>query len=128
MNNKENINKRLVLTLSGKLAVFGLILGGVGILTLFLTGWINQSIPVGTIILLAEAALIGFGRWRWSLIVTEIMTLFIFIMGFIAPGLYDRLSHPAVISAFAGTWMQEIGLVIALISCGAAIKKSKIKK
>ncbi|GLC30309.1 hypothetical protein [Clostridium omnivorum] len=125
MNNKENINKRLQLTSSVKLAVVGLVLGGAGILTLFLTGWINQSVPIGTIILLAEAVLIGFGRWRWTLIVTEIMTLFIFIMGFIAPGLYDRLSHPAVISAFSGTWIQEIGLVIALVACGIAIKESK---
>lgn len=55
------MNKRSPLSLSGWLFVAGLV---------------------------AAAGLIELGRWRWALVVSLILTLFIFVMGFIAPGLF----------------------------------------
>jgi hypothetical protein len=111
------MNNRNPLSLSSKLTVLGLLVAAAGISTLFLTTSVAvPAIPVGPILLLAIAALIGLGRWRWTPIVGVVMSIALLVGALIAPGLFDRLSDPAHVGAFVGTWVQMLGVFTAIIA------------
>ncbi len=114
------MNTRRPLYSEIRLTVISLIIAAIGILILFLTGNIKQAIPVGTILLFVAAGLVAFGQMRWTFIVAFVLSLFIFIMSFIAPGLFDRLTHPTTVGAFVGTWVQELGLLASIFTAGKA--------
>jgi hypothetical protein len=111
------MNNLTKLSLAAKLTILGLVLGAAGISTLFLTNSVSAPpIPIGPILLLAAAALIALGPWRWTPIPGVAISLAILVGAFIAYGLFDRLSHLDQAGAFTGTWIQMVGLIIALIA------------
>src|SRR5690242_18819561 len=101
------MNKPMLQSLAGKLAVSGLILAAIGISTLFLTNSVAvPAIPVGPIVLLLAAGLVALGPWRWAPVVGVVLALAILVGAFVAPGLFDRLSNPGQAGGFVGTWLQ----------------------
>jgi uncharacterized membrane protein len=119
------MNKRMPLADAGKLNVVGLVTAAAGILILFAVLDFPVPVPVGTILLLITAGLVVFGRWRWTPAVGAVLALFfIFVGGFIAPGLFDRLIDPAELGAFVGTWVQMLGLLTAIPAGIAATVQS----
>jgi hypothetical protein len=108
------MNKRTPLSGAGKLTVVGLVAAAAGILILFAVIDFPVPVPVGTILLLIAACLVAFARWRWTPGVGAVVALFIFVGGFIAPGLFDRVTDPAEVGAFVGTWIQMAGLITAI--------------
>jgi len=123
------MSRRPSLSTAGKANVAGLVVGAAGIAILFVSIDFPVPVPVGTILLLLVAALVGLGRWRWTPIVGVLMPLSIFIGaifigGFIAPGLFDRLTQPSEVGAFVGTWVQMPALLVAIIAGLVATKES----
>jgi hypothetical protein len=108
---------RTVQSLAGKLTVIGLVVAAAGISTLFLTSSVAvPPIPIGPILLLLVAGVVALGPWRWTPVVGVIAALFVLGGAFIAPGLFDRLSTPAQLGGFVGTWVQMVGLLTALVA------------
>jgi hypothetical protein len=111
------MNNPSTLSPAGKLTIIGLLITAAGISTLFLTNSVNvPAIPVGPILLLLTATLVALGPWRWTPIAGIALSLFILVGAFIAPGLFDRLSNPAQLGAFAGTAIQMLGIIIAIVA------------
>ena len=108
------MNNLGTLSPAGKLTIIGLLITAAGISTLFLTNSVNvPAIPVGPILLLLTATLVALGPWRWTPIA---LSVFILVGAFIAPGLFDRLSNPAQLGGFAGTAIQMLGIMIAIVA------------
>ena len=89
------------------------------------------TIPPGPIILLAAAAVVAFGRWRWSPAVGLIAALFLSIGGAIATiagnGFSETLGDPGEAGGFAGAVVQIVGLAIALPTGIVAAKRSSVE-
>ncbi|MCA1588397.1 MAG: hypothetical protein LC744_07040 [Chloroflexi bacterium] len=99
---------------AARLNLVGMLAAAVGIAILFFTIDFPVPVPIGTILLLLAAGLVAFGGWRWTTIPAIAVPLFIFVGGFLAGGLLDRMADPAQLGEFAGTWVQMLGLIIAL--------------
>lgn len=111
------MNKLMMLSLPTKLTILGLVLAAVGISTLFLTNSVNvPAVAFGPIILVAVAVLVALGPWRWTPVVGAVVGLGILTGAFIAPGLFDRLGNPGQLGGFVGTWVQIVGLILAVVS------------
>lgn len=111
------MNTRTPLSLGGKLTILGLILAAAGISILFITNSVAvPALAIGPILLLVVAGLVAFGPWRWTPIAGVLVALFILGGAFIAPGLFARLSNPAQLGGFVGTWIQVLGLLTALVA------------
>jgi hypothetical protein len=72
----------------------------------------------GAIILLAGAAVVAFGPWRWSPVVGLVVALFVSIGGVIATiagnGFSETVGNPDAVGGFAGALVQIRGLLIAV--------------
>jgi hypothetical protein len=66
------------------LNVVGLVVAAAGIMIQYVSGVDYPTIPPGPIILLAAAAVVAFGPWRWSSVVGLVAALFLSIGGAIA--------------------------------------------
>lgn len=97
-----------------KLNLIGLVAAAAGIAMLFFTIDFPVPVPIGTILLLVVAGLVAFGSWRWTTIPAVLMPLFIFVGGFLAGGLLERLTATAQLGVFTGTWVQMLGLIVAI--------------
>jgi hypothetical protein len=114
------MRSREPLSRAAKLNVAGLLAAAVGIAILFAVIDFPVPVPVGTILLLVVAGLVVWGRWRWTAVVGVLAPLAILVGGFLAPDLFDRLTHPAQTGAFVGTWVQMVGQVTAIVAGIAA--------
>jgi hypothetical protein len=113
MNNRTPLS----LALASKLTIIGLVVAAAGISTLFLTNSVAVPlIPVGPVLLLLVAGLVALGPWRWTPVVGVVLSLAILVGAFVAPGLFDRLSNPAQVGGFVGTWVQVLGLITAIVA------------
>ncbi|HET7081383.1 MAG TPA: hypothetical protein VFM49_28470 [Chloroflexia bacterium] len=111
------MNNPSALSLAAKLTIIGLLIAAAGISTLFLTNSVNvPAIPVGPILLLLTAGLVALGPWRWTPVVGIALSVALLVGAFIAPGLFDRLSNPAQLGGFAGTAIQMLGIMIAIVA------------
>jgi hypothetical protein len=111
------MNNPSALSLPGKLTIIGLLIAAAGISTLFLTNSVMvPAIPVGPILLLLTAGLVALGPWRWTPIAGVALSVALLVGAFIAPGLFDRLSNPAQPGGFVGTWVQMLGIIIAIVA------------
>lgn len=108
------MNQATPLSAARKLNLLGLLAAAAGVAILFATIDFPVPVPVGTILLLLAAGLVAFGGWRWTVIPAVAVPLFIFVGGFTAGGLIDRLIDPGQLGAFVGTWVQMLGLITAI--------------
>ena len=110
------------------LNVVGLVVAAAGIMIQYVSGVDYPTIPPGAIILLAAAAVVAFGRWRWSPLVGLVAALFLSIGGAIATvvgnGFSETLGGPDEVGSFAGAVIQIVGLSIALPAGIIATKRS----
>lgn len=96
----------------------GLIIAGLGVLTLFLGGLPGfPTVPPGPIIMIGIALIVLLVRWRWIPVVGLIAAVGI-SAGFIptlgdAVGRLTELAHPVLL---AGTVGQTVGLVVAIVA------------
>jgi hypothetical protein len=113
------MDKGIAQSAPGKLNVAGQVLAAGGILMQYFSeveGF--PTIPPGPFILLAAAALVALGPWRWTPLVGVIAPLFVLVGGAIATivnwGAGAPLSDPAEVGGFAGAVIQLLGLVAAI--------------
>ena len=112
------MNKRPSLPAAGKLTVAGLVAAAAGIAIQILSGVDEYpAIPPGLVILLVGAGLIILGaRRRWSPLLGVAVAGFILFGTFVTPGTAERLTRPDAAGAFAGTAVQMLGLIVALLA------------
>jgi hypothetical protein len=112
------------------LNVVGLVVAAAGIMIQYVSGVDYPTIPPGPIILLAAAAVVVFGPWRWSPVVGLVAALFLSIGGAIATivgnGFRETLGDPGEVG-FAGAVIQIVGLAIALPAGIVATKRSSLR-
>jgi hypothetical protein len=113
---------------AAKLNIAGLVVAAVGIMIQYVSGVDYPTIPPGPIILLAGAAVVAFGPWRWSPVVGLVIALFVSIGGVIATiagnGFNETLGDPGAVGGFAGTLVQILGLAIAVPAGIVAARRS----
>ena len=112
-----------------RLTVEGLVLAAAGIMVQYAAGVDYPTVPPGPIILLAAAALVAFGPWRWAPVVGLVAALFLTIGGAAATiagnGFNETLGDPADVGAFAGAVIQIAGLAIAVPAGIVAVRRSR---
>jgi hypothetical protein len=115
-------------TRAALLNVAGLVVASAGIMIQYVSGVDYPTVPPGPIILLAAAAVVAFGPWRWSPYVGLGAAVFLSIGGLIATiagnGFNETLGDPGDVGGFAGALIQIAGLAIALSAGVAAAKRS----
>lgn len=109
------MEERVPLSPIDKLIAIGLITAALGVVIQILSGHSYPKVPPVFFILLIPAALIIFGRWRWTAIIIALAGLFL-VWGLFASGAYVRLLHTNNFGDFAGLWIQTVGDVIATVA------------
>lgn len=104
---------------SRKPTVVALLFAAVGIVVQYVSGVEFPTVPPGLIILLAAAALVIFGPWRWSALVGGVVGLFL-LGGFFASGQISSLSDPGWLGRFVGVWILFLSLAVTVIAGGFA--------
>lgn len=113
------------LSAAGKLTVAGLVTAAAGIVLQIASGAEYPTVPPGLIILLAAAGLVALAtRWRWTIIVGVIVSLFLLVGGALAPQARGQLGDPRQVGVFIGTLLQLLALVIALVAGVVATRQS----
>jgi hypothetical protein len=98
-----------------KLNVTGLLVAAVGIVIQIIGGIDYPVVPPGLVILVVTAGLVAFAQRWWVSIVASIVPLFLLVAGPIAIANEDE-PHRTDAVALAGTVVQAIGVVVALIA------------
>jgi hypothetical protein len=110
------------------LLVVGLVVAAAGIMIQYVSGIDYPTIPPGPVILLAAAAVVAFGPWRWSPAVGLLAAVFLSIGGAIATiagnGYSETLGNRSDVGGFVGAAIQIAGLAIALPAGIVATKRS----
>jgi hypothetical protein len=100
---------------ASKVVVLGLVTAALGILVQIASGIDYPTVPPGLLILLIPAALVAWGRWRWTLILAVLAALFI-VVGYFPSGAAARLLDLSNVGAFAGLWLQFAAGIVTLIA------------
>jgi hypothetical protein len=86
------------------------------------------TIPPGPIVLLAGAALVALGPWRWTPVVGVVVPLFLLVGAAIAAVVsgefVDQLTDPGEVGIFAGDVLQLLGVIAALVAGIVALGQS----
>jgi hypothetical protein len=105
-------------SVADKLTVGGLIVAAAGVVIQIRSGTPYPTIPPVFFILLIPAALIAFGRWRWTPVIAVLAGLFL-TFGLFASGesarLFDR-SQVGLPGAPVGLWVQMLAVVVATVA------------
>jgi hypothetical protein len=118
-------NKPRRLSPAASLTVAGLVVAAAGIVIQIASGADYPTIPPGLLILLAAAGLVALAtRWRWTMIVGVIVSLFLLVGGALAPQAREQLGDPTQVGVFIGTVIQLLALVVALVVSVAATRQS----
>jgi uncharacterized membrane protein len=121
----RSISRPRRLAAAAKLTMACLVVAAAGIVIQIASGAEYPTVPPGLIILLATAGLVAFGaRWRWTIIVGVIVSLFLLAGGALAPQTRDQLGDPTQVGVFIGTVIQLLALVVALVAGVAATRQS----
>jgi hypothetical protein len=128
---QESTSKRATLSAAGKLNVTGMVAAAAGIIIQITSGSeLYPTIPPGPIILLAGAALVALGPWRWTAVVGVVVPLFLLVgavMAAVNSGEFvDQLTDPGQvgIGIFAGDVLQMLGVITALVAGIVALRQS----
>jgi hypothetical protein len=128
---QESTSKRPTLSAAGKLNVIGMVAAATGIIIQIASGSeLYPTIPPGPIILLAGAALVALGPWRWTPVVGVVVPLFLLVGAVIAAVVsgefVDQLTDPGQvgIGIFAGDVIQLLGVITALVAGIVALRQS----
>jgi hypothetical protein len=104
--------------------VAGLVVAAAGIVIQIASGAEYPTIPPGPLILLAAAGLVALAtRWRWTIIVGVIVSLFLLVGGALAPQARQQLGDPTQVGVLIGTVIQLLALVVALVAGVAATRQ-----
>nr|WP_042181046.1 hypothetical protein [Kibdelosporangium sp. MJ126-NF4]CEL14768.1 hypothetical protein [Kibdelosporangium sp. MJ126-NF4]CTQ96602.1 hypothetical protein [Kibdelosporangium sp. MJ126-NF4] len=94
----------------------GLLLGAIGIFVQKAGGVNYDAVPPGAIIFVVGAILVLAMPWAWVPVIGALISLFM-VIGFVRrPDSLARLGEPGEFLAFLGTWIQVIGVVLALVA------------
>jgi hypothetical protein len=122
--------KRPRLSAAGNLNVAGMVAAAAGIIIQIVSGSdLYPTIPPGPIILIAGAALVALGPWRWTPVVGVVVPLFLLVGAAVAAlnssGFADQLSAPGQAGAgiFAGDLVQLLGVITALVAGIVALRR-----
>lgn len=122
MDSPTNRPRRL--SPAASLSVAGLVVAAAGIVIQIASGADYPTIPPGLLILLAAAGLVALAtRWRWTMIVGVIVSLFLLVGGALAPQAREQLGDPTQVGVFIGTVIQLLALVVALVASVAATRQ-----
>jgi hypothetical protein len=128
---QESTSRRPTLSAAGKLNVAGMVAAAAGIVIQIGSGSdLYPAIPPGPIILLAGAALVALGPWRWTPVVGIVVPLFLSVgavMAAVNSGEFvDQLANPAQvgIGIFAGDVIQMLGVITALVAGIVVLRQS----
>ena len=118
------MNERIPLLFAGKLTVASLIVAAAGVVIQIVSGhdytahasdeWASPVPPV-FFFLLIPAALIAFGRWRWTPAIAVLAGLFL-TFGLFASGASHRLFDPSRLGDSVGLWVQMLAVIVAAIA------------
>jgi hypothetical protein len=112
------------LTAAASLTVAGLVVAAAGIVIQIASGANYPTIPPGLLVLLAAAGLVALAtRWRWTMILGVIVSLFLLVGGALAPQARQQLGNPSQAGVFIGTVIQLLALVVALVAGVAATRQ-----
>jgi hypothetical protein len=125
---QESTSKRPTLSAAGKLNVAGMAAAAIGIIIQIASGSeLYPTVPPGPIILLAGAALVALGPWRWTPVVGVVVPLFLLVGAVIAAivsgEFVDQLSDPGQVGVFAGDVLQLLGVITALVAGIIALRQ-----
>ena len=109
------MNERIPLLFAGKLTVACLIVAAAGVVFQIVSGHDYPPVPPVFFILLIPAALIAFGRWRWTPAIAVLAGLFL-TFGLFASGASHRLFDPSRLGDSVGLWVQMLAVVVAAIT------------
>jgi hypothetical protein len=126
---QETTRKRPTMSAAGKLNVTGMVAAAAGIIIQIASGSeLYPTIPPGPIILLAGAALVALGPWRWTPVAGVLVPLFLLVgagIAAVASGEFvDQLADPGQVGIFAGDVLQLLGVVTALVAGIVALRQS----
>lgn len=100
--------------------VGGLVVAAVGLVIQVISGVPGfPTIPPGPIILGVAAAFVALAPWRWAPIVGLAAAVFLLVGAVLSaavPGIVARLGNLVEYGQFAGTALQMLGLLIALVA------------
>jgi hypothetical protein len=109
------MKERIPLLLAGKLTVAGLVAGAAGVAIQIVSGAEYPTVPPVFFILLIPAALIAFGRWRWTPVTAVLAGLFL-TFGLFASGESRRLLDSRQPGDFLGLWVQTVAVIVAAVA------------
>ena len=126
---QESTSKRPTLSAAGMLNVTGMGVAAAGIIIQIASGSdLYPTIPPGPIILLAGAALVALGPWRWTPVVGVVVPLFLLVGAAIAAivsgEFVDQLTDPGEVGIFAGDVLQLLGVLTSLVAGIVALRQS----
>jgi hypothetical protein len=107
--------ERIPLSPAGEWIALGLVAAAAGVAIQIISGHPYPKVPPVFFMLLIPAALVVFGRWRWTPLLAVFIGLFL-VLGLFGSGAYVRLLTTANFGDFAGLWVQTFGDVIATIA------------
>jgi hypothetical protein len=125
---QKSSTKPPTLSAAGKLNVAGMVTAAAAIIIQIASGSdLYPTIPPGPIILLAGAALVALGPWRWTPIVGVVVPLFLLVGAVVAAvnsgEFVDQLTSPGQVGIFAGDVMQLLGVITALVAGSVALRQ-----
>jgi hypothetical protein len=103
-----------------RIAAIALAVACAGLLLEFATGVPAPTVPPGPIVLGAAAVLVAVVRWRWIPLLGVVVGLFL-TFGAVASGTLPRLATPSPFGPFAGTWIQLVAQIVAVVAGIAAV-------
>jgi len=104
-------------------AAAGLGLAAVGIAAQIAGGADYPPVPPGLVILSVAAGLMLLTRHRWPLVVATAAAVFISVGAVAAPNLREQLTDLDEPLVFAGSGVQVVGLLTALIFSAASLRE-----
>ncbi|MGP3979844.1 hypothetical protein [Streptomyces sp. KR80] len=120
---QSKLQTKRILPFAGKLNAAALAAAAAGIAVQKLSG-VGEFplIPPGAVLLLGSAAVVALGaRWRWTSVIGLVMPAYLLIAAFVvSSGVWDRLAAPGEFGPFAGSALQMVSMVAAVLAGAAA--------